>query len=183
MKFGNLILCICVDPTNLAIRYIGKGTGNRALSHLDSNEESEKVEWIQGLKEVGKEPRIDIIARNLTEENALLIERSLIDVIGLGYGKLTNKVRGHDVQSGRESIQEIAIKLNPQQADFKHMRRLNQHWRPNFHLGELIKICMIYSEGDLLNKKGIEKLVYSIKHQFSVEFQQTCSSLFQNNSG
>ena len=97
-----------VDPTNLEIRYIGKGSGNRALSHLDSSEESEKFEWIQGLKTGGKEPRIDIIARNLTEENALLIERSLIDVIGLGHGKLTNKVRGHDVQSGRESIQEIA---------------------------------------------------------------------------
>tara|TARA_B100001175_G_C19428284_1_gene599822 strand:- start:226 stop:993 length:768 start_codon:yes stop_codon:yes gene_type:complete len=132
-----------VDPTDLAIRYIGKGTGNRALSHLDSTEESEKVEWIQGLKKVGKEPQIDIIARNLTEENALLIERSLIDVIGLGHGKLTNKVRGHDVQSGRESIQEIAIKLNPQQADFKHkilMLRLNQHWRPNMSEGELYDI-------------------------------------------
>ena len=81
-----------VDPTNLEIRYIGKGTGNRALSHLDSSEESEKFEWIQGLKTRGKEPRIDIIARNLTEENALLIERSLIDVIGLGHGKLTNKL-------------------------------------------------------------------------------------------
>ena len=83
-----------VDPTNLAIRYIGKGTGNRALSHLDSNEESEKVEWIQGLKKVGKEPRIDIIARNLTEENALLIERSLIDVIELGMENLQTKYEG-----------------------------------------------------------------------------------------
>ena len=92
---------------------------------------------------MGKEPQIDIVARNLTEENALLIERSLIDVIGLGHGKLTNKVRGHDVQSGRESIQEIAIKLNPQQADFKHkilMLRLNQHWRPNMSEGELYDI-------------------------------------------
>ena len=93
-----------VDPTDLAIKYVGKGTGNRALSHLHSDEESEKVEWIRGLKKMGKEPRIDVIARNLTEENALLLERSLIDVIGLGHGKLTNKVRGHDVQSGRESI-------------------------------------------------------------------------------
>ena len=84
----------CDDPTNLAIRYIGKGTGNRALSHLDSNEESEKVEWIQGLKKVGKEPRIDIIARNLTEENALLIERSLIDVIELGMENLQTKYEG-----------------------------------------------------------------------------------------
>ena len=132
-----------VDPTDLAIRYVGKGIGNRALSHLNSDEESAKVDWIQGLKEIGKEPQIDIIARNLTEETAFLIERSLIDAIGLGSGKLTNKVRGHDVESGRESIQEIAIKLNPQRADFNHnilILRLNQHWRKNMSEGELYDI-------------------------------------------
>ena len=109
-----------IDPIDSTIRYIGKGTGDRALSHLHSNEESDKVKWIQGLKEIGKIPQIDIIARNLSEETALLIERSLIDSIGLGHGKLTNKVRGHDVENGRESIQEIAIKLNPNPAEFKH---------------------------------------------------------------
>jgi len=132
-----------VDPNDSAIRYVGKGTGNRALSHLHSDEESDKVEWIQELKKTGKFPRIDIIARNLSEETALLIERSLIDAIGIGKGKLTNKVRGHDVENGRESIQEIAIKLNPKPAEFKHkilMLRLNQHWRPDMSDGELYDI-------------------------------------------
>ena len=68
-----------VDPIDSTIRYVGKGTGNRALSHLHSDEESDKVEWIQGLKKMDKSPQIDIIARNLSEETALLIERSLID--------------------------------------------------------------------------------------------------------
>ena len=122
---------------------ISEGTGKRALSHLHSDEESDKVEWIQGLKEFGKIPQIDIIVRKPSEETALLIERSLIDSIGLGHGKLTNKVRGHDVENGRESIQEIAIKLNPKPAEFKHkilMLRLNQHWRPNMSDGELYDI-------------------------------------------
>ena len=70
-----------IDPIDSRIKYIGKGTGNRALSHLHSEEESDKVKWIQELKTIGKIPRIDIIARNLSEETALLIERSLIDSI------------------------------------------------------------------------------------------------------
>lgn len=132
-----------VDPIDSAIRYVGKGTGNRALSHLHSDEESTKVEWIQGLKNIGEIPQIDIIARNLSEDTALLIERSLIDAIGLGKGKLTNKVRGHDVVNGRESLQEIAIKLNPERAEFKHrilILRLNQHWKQNMSEGELYDI-------------------------------------------
>ena len=64
-----------VDPLDSKIRYIGKGTGDRALSHLYSDEESDKIEWIQGLKKIGKNPQIDIIARNLSEETALLVER------------------------------------------------------------------------------------------------------------
>ena len=132
-----------IDPDNSQIRYIGKGTGNRALSHLHSNDESDKVEWIKSLRIKGKVPQIDIIARNLTEDTALLIERSLIDTIGFGPGKLTNQVRGHDVENGRESLHEIAIKYNPERADFNHkilILRLNQHWRPNIPDGELYDI-------------------------------------------
>jgi len=132
-----------IDPDNLQIRYIGKGTGNRALAHLYSKDESDKVNWIQGLKEMGKEPRIDIIARNLSEETALLVERTLIDTIGLGPEKLTNQIRGQDVENGRESLKEIAINLNPERAEFKHnilILRLNQHWRQNMPDGELYDI-------------------------------------------
>jgi len=132
-----------IDPNNSQIRYIGKGTGNRALSHINSRDDSEKVKWIQSLRKRGQEPQIDIIARNLTEVVALLVERSLIDAIGIGPGKLTNQIRGQDVEDGRETLHEIAIRHNPEPAEFKHnilMLRLNQHWRQNMSDGELYDI-------------------------------------------
>ena len=85
-----------VDP-NEAIRYIGKGTGARAVAHLEDRHRSPKTEWIQELKDMNIQPRIDILARNLSERQALRLERTLIDAIGIGEHRLTNKVRGHGV--------------------------------------------------------------------------------------
>ena len=49
-----------VDP-NEAIRYIGKGTGARAVAHLEDRHRSPKTEWIQELKDMNIQPRIDIL--------------------------------------------------------------------------------------------------------------------------
>jgi hypothetical protein len=133
-----------VDPESDLIKYIGKGVGDRALAHLsDPDLASTKVTWINEIKAKEKAPRIDILARNLTDENALLLERTLIDAFGFGDFGLTNKIRGQGVETGRESIEEIAIRMNPQPAVFRHnvlMLRLNRHWRPNLSKGELYDI-------------------------------------------
>ena len=122
-----------VDPRDESIRYIGKGIGNRALAHMEDKSDSEKTRWIKSLKQLGMNPRIDILARNLSEKQALRIERTLIDAIGIGNNRLTNKVRGHEVSTGREPIEEIAIHQNPRKLEVHHellLVRLNKHFRP-----------------------------------------------------
>ncbi|MFL2957113.1 MAG: hypothetical protein ACJZ39_06640 [Candidatus Thalassarchaeaceae archaeon] len=49
-----------IDPRNDSIQYIGKGVGSRALSHLSDDSDSEKVVWINELKNQGLSPRIEI---------------------------------------------------------------------------------------------------------------------------
>lgn len=122
-----------VDPRNDLIRYIGKGKGERALAHLIDEGDSQKTRWIKQLKELNIKPRIDILARNLSEKQSFRIERTLIDAIGIGENRLTNKVRGQGVATGREPISEIAIKMNPEPLIPHHelmIVRLNKHYRP-----------------------------------------------------
>jgi|TARA_B100001559_G_C16484976_1_gene615578 hypothetical protein len=122
-----------VDPRDDSIRYIGKGKGDRALAHLSDEGDSEKTRWIKRLNELNINPRIDILARNLSEKQSFRIERTLIDAIGIGENRLTNKVRGQGVATGREPISEIAIKMNPEPLIAHHelmIVRLNKHYRP-----------------------------------------------------
>ena len=77
-----------IDPRTDQPFYIGKGTGTRALAHLTETGGSEKVEMIQQIREQGLEPRIDILRYGLTENEAFLVEASLIDFVG------TNRIRG-----------------------------------------------------------------------------------------
>ena len=121
-----------VDPRDESIRYVGKGKGARAIAHLTDTSDSEKVRWLAGLAELGLEPRIDILARHLSESQALRVERTIIDAIGIGPHRLTNKVRGHGVKHGRESILEIALRLEPEPLVPHHsllLVRLNKHYR------------------------------------------------------
>ena len=122
-----------VDPRDESIRYIGKGSGDRALAHMKDRSDSDKTRWINSLDQIGKSPRIDILARNLSEKQALKIERTLIDAIGIGENRLTNKVRGQGVATGREPIEEIARRQNPLKLKAHHellIVRLNKHFRP-----------------------------------------------------
>ena len=41
---------LLIDPRNHAIKYVGKGSGNRPLAHLSDERDSNKVEWINELR-------------------------------------------------------------------------------------------------------------------------------------
>lgn len=97
-----------IDPYTSEIFYIGKGSkNNRPFDHLKFHKnETRKNTRINEIKIKGKEPIIEILRYGLESEKvALEIEAALIDSIGLD--KLTNIVRGHGIEKGRLTIEEI----------------------------------------------------------------------------
>jgi hypothetical protein len=97
-----------VDPGDGSIFYIGKASGsNRPFSHLSTGSgETEKQRRIEIIRAAGEEPRVEILRYGLeTEQAALDVEAAIID--SLGMENLTNPVRGHDTQRGRQTAEEI----------------------------------------------------------------------------
>ena len=92
---------VYIDPRNLEEFYYGKGKGNRKSSHLSDNSDNEKTKRIKAIKKAGLKPIIKVIAKDLTEEQAFLIEKTLIWKLGksltnLSSGHFANKFRPHD---------------------------------------------------------------------------------------
>lgn len=98
-----------VDPRNGQPFYVGKGVGDRALSHLSEKAESRKCAMIAELRSAGLEPRIDVLAHGLRdEETAFRIEAAVIDLVGLDL--LANEVRGwRSLQLGRLPLSELTM--------------------------------------------------------------------------
>lgn len=92
---------VYIDPRNLEEFYYGKGKGSRKNAHLLDITDSNKSRRITKIQEVGLEPMIRVIASNLTEQEALLIETTLIWKLGkftanVAGGRFTDKFRPHD---------------------------------------------------------------------------------------
>ncbi len=83
---------VYIDPRNFEEFYFGKGKGSRKDVHLYEETDSEKSRRIAAIKRVGLEPIIRIIARNLSEHDALLVEKTLLWKLGK---HLTNISSGH----------------------------------------------------------------------------------------
>ena len=108
------------DPDTEEIFYIGKGKGNRCFSHLheelELDLESNKLQKIQQLKEQNKQPLIELLRYGLTDNEASLVEASLIDFNGLE--NLTNKVRGlHSNSFGRLLVDDITLKYTAEEVE------------------------------------------------------------------
>lgn len=105
------------DPRSGKPFYVGKGKGQRALSHLSGRGESRKAQVLQELKEDDLEPQIEILAHALPdEETALRIEAAVIDLLGLA--DLTNEVRGwRSIQLGRISLKELLMYYDAKPVD------------------------------------------------------------------
>lgn len=67
-----------IDPRNYNIFYYGKGQGSRKFAHLSDKKSSIKTKVIKAIEKEGLKPIIRIIAKGLTEEQALLVEKTLI---------------------------------------------------------------------------------------------------------
>lgn len=97
-----------IDPFNKKIFYVGKASGNnRAFDHFKaSKNESDKTNRIKEIRLKGQEPIVEILRYGMkTEKSVLEVEAAIIDV--LGVENITNKIRGHGIEKGRLSLEEI----------------------------------------------------------------------------
>jgi len=75
-KSGECYVYYHIDTLSLETVYIGKGTGNRAWNFKDK---ARNNIWIKYKKE--NKLKVKIIAANLSEKEALCVERALIKVV------------------------------------------------------------------------------------------------------
>jgi hypothetical protein len=88
----NYYVYVYIDPRNFEEFYYGKGKGNRKEDHLKASDDSVKTKIIKEIQNEGLKPIIKVIARNLTANEALLVEKTLIWRLGKN---LTNISSGH----------------------------------------------------------------------------------------
>jgi hypothetical protein len=83
---------VYIDPRNYEKFYYGKGCGSRKNIHLKDTGKSPKARQIAAIRSAGCEPIVRVIARGLTEDQALLVEATLLWQLGKFT---TNLVAGH----------------------------------------------------------------------------------------
>lgn len=81
---------VYIDPRDFTEFYYGKGRGKRKYAHLHDEKDSEKTEIIRQIIETGLEPIIRVIAKDLTEEQAFLIEKTLIWKLGRNLSNVSS---------------------------------------------------------------------------------------------
>ncbi len=127
-----------IDPVTGKNLYVGKGKGDRVLSHLEAT--TPLGRHIRRLRKRGLEPKIDILVHGLkSEETALRIEAALIDLIG--KDKLLNQVRGwQSMDVGRAPLTELVSYYGARRVKITHpalLIRINQYYYPDIPALEL----------------------------------------------
>jgi hypothetical protein len=83
---------VYIDPRNFEEFYVGKGKGSRKDDHSRDASDTEKTRRIKAIREAGLEPTVRVIARGLSEHDALLVEKTLLWKLGR---LLSNVASGH----------------------------------------------------------------------------------------
>ena len=120
------------DPRSARPFYVGKGKGARALVHLDAYGPSRKARTLRSLRRAKIEPRIDVLAHGLKdEETAFRIEAAVIDA--LGPGGLANEMRGwRSLELGRMPLRDLVTHYRAKPVTVVHpalVIRINQLYR------------------------------------------------------
>jgi hypothetical protein len=100
---NNCYVYCYIDPRTNKIFYYGKGTWDRKFAHFPARGKSEKANKIRRIERTGKEPLVRVIAADLTDEQALLVEETLIWKSREQGEKLTNEISGNYAESFRPS--------------------------------------------------------------------------------
>ena len=92
---------VYIDPRNHEEFYYGKGIGSRKETHLDDHSDSEKAKQIAEIQKEGLTPIVRVIARGLSEDEALLVEKTLLWKLGkwttnVATGHFADKFRPHN---------------------------------------------------------------------------------------
>lgn len=165
-----------INPETDEVFYVGKGKGNRALSHVDGNGENEHDEVIRRLHKQNLEPRVEFLIHGLKDEKmALAVEMAAIDL--LGVESLSNLVHGHHSEwKGRMKIDEILSLYQRKQAKITVpviFIRINQYYRYDITETELYDATRgVWKVGPRREKaeyafavfRGIVREVYKIAH-------------------
>jgi hypothetical protein len=127
---------VYIDPRDLKPFYYGMGKGSRKDAHLFDHTTSKKTAQIEEIRKDGEEPLIRVLARDLTKEQALVVEATLIwqfkDV-------LTNRVSGNFADRFRPQRT-----LHKEIVGFDYDHRLwyfnvgdgeHRHWEDNISYG------------------------------------------------
>jgi len=128
-----------VDPRDNSVFYVGKGKNNRCFDHLDAIKDSDKVARIKQIRASGHQPRIEILKYGLNEKQALLVEATTIDLIGLE--SLTNAVHGHGCRVGsRATVDDLCVELSAIKPEIIHpviLIKINRLFRPGMSVHEI----------------------------------------------
>ncbi|MYA28819.1 MAG: GIY-YIG nuclease family protein [Nitrospira sp. SB0672_bin_25] len=92
VRVEDFYVYVYIDPRNFEEFYIGKGKGTRKDSHLSDLSGSSKSRRIRAILKTGLKPTIRVIARNLSEYDAFLVEKTLLWKLG---DRLSNVASGH----------------------------------------------------------------------------------------
>jgi len=104
------------DPRNNKGFYVGKGENNRCFSHLGREDEEFRAR-LDAIKSSGYEPKIDILAAELSEEEAFVIEAAVIETYGIE--NLLNKAKGKKVR--KRSVDDIERQNNNEEVDLARL--------------------------------------------------------------
>ena len=132
-----------VNPLNERIFYVGKGKGQRVLSHGKRSKAealTPKAETLKQIRAAGKRPQLEILAHGLqSAETAFQIEAAVIDALGLAG--LTNRVRGWgSVQYGRVPLDELIALYRRRPIEIREpaiLIRINELYRSKMTPSEL----------------------------------------------
>jgi len=89
-KNAEYYVYVYIDPRNYEEFYYGKGKGSRKDAHLKDDSDSEKAKRIKDILNEGLKPIIKVIACELTEDQALLVEKTLIWKLGRNLANISS---------------------------------------------------------------------------------------------
>jgi hypothetical protein len=92
MERQDYYVYVYIDPRSYEEFYYGKGCRSRKTAHLNDSSDTAKALRIRDIRAVGLKPIIKVVAKGLSESEALLVEKTLIWKLGR---TLTNKSSGH----------------------------------------------------------------------------------------